>query len=104
MTVRGSESASALSCRQEPSGILKYLSLSYINEDCKAESEHWRYWGKRFYMGNCFDAMETSKYTVREAFPQVTEQRDSESKIKAYGLSNQCKTKSEKQEKRDGVG
>lgn len=55
-------------------------------------------------MGNCFDAMETSKYTVREAFPQVTEQRDSESKIKAYGLSNQCKTKSEKQEKRDGVG
>lgn len=46
--------------------------------------------------------MEVYKYTIREAFPKVTEQKHSETKLKLSKLTI-YKAKSKKQEKRDGV-
>lgn len=37
-------------------------------------------------MGNYLDIMEVYKYPIREAFPEVTEQKDSETKLKLLGL------------------
>lgn len=37
-------------------------------------------------MGNYIDIMEVYKYLIREAFPEVTEQKDSETKLRLLRL------------------